>query len=141
MTTDSAHTIDIVARDLDLINALGGAAENLAIRSTAEDISAAERAALRNKAKTANEQAGALLTRGTVELFSDPPDDAVKRINEALAKTQEVLDGIQKAKKAIEFVGALVAVAGSVLTGDWKAILKSLETLAKKMDDETAKVK
>lgn len=59
----TAETLDIVARDLELINALSSAAENLAIRSTVEGISAAERAALRNKAKTANEQAGALLTR------------------------------------------------------------------------------
>ncbi|MGM9483130.1 hypothetical protein ACS5PN_18190 [Roseateles sp. NT4] len=134
MATDPDHTLDIVARDLALINALGSAAEDLAIRSTADGISAADRAALRNKAKTANEQAGALLTRGTVELFSDPPDDAVQQINDALAKTQETLESIKKAKKAIEFVGALVGVAGAVLTGDWKAILKSLDGLAKKQE-------
>ncbi|MDH0423071.1 MULTISPECIES: hypothetical protein [Delftia] len=137
----TAETLDIVARDLELINALSSAAENLAIRSTVEGISAAERAALRNKAKTANEQAGALLTRGTVEIFSDPPDDALKEINDALIKTQETLESIKKAKKAIEFVGALVGIAGAILTGDWKAILKSLDALTKKKDDETAKAK
>lgn len=140
MARDAAHTMDIVARDLQLINALASAAENLAERSTDAGISAADRAALRNRAKIANEQAGALLTRGTVELFSDPPGDAVSKINDALAKTQETLASIKKTKKAIEFVGALVGVAGAVLTGDWKAIVKSLDALTKKKEDEPAKV-
>ena len=80
------------------------------------------------------------MTRGTVELFSDPPGDAISRINDALAKTQETLANIKKTKKAIEFVGALIGVAGAVLTGDWKAILKSLNTLTKKKEVETANV-
>ncbi|WON88370.1 hypothetical protein [Delftia sp. UGAL515B_04] len=58
-----------------------------------------------------------------------------------MIKTQETLESIKKAKKAIEFVGALVGIAGAILTGDWKAILKSLDALTKKKDDETAKAK
>ena len=139
MTTDADQTLDIVSRDLQLINALASAAENLANRSTADSVPAAERAALRNKAKSANEQAGALLARGTVELFGKPPAGAVKTINDALAKTQGTLEGIKKTKKAIEFVGALVGVAGAVLAGDWSAVLKSLVALTKKTDDAAAK--
>jgi hypothetical protein len=132
MGTDSDITLDVVARDLALINALGSAAEDLATRSRADDLPQSVRAALRNQAKMANEQAGTLLTRGTLELFGEPPDDAVKQINDALDQMQQTLAGIAKAKKAIEFVAALVGVAGAVLAGDWKGVVKSLESLAKK---------
>lgn len=129
MATDPNPNFSIVTRDLALINALGSSAEDLAIRSGADGVSADDRAALRNQAKTANEQAGALLVRVTVELFKDPPKDAVQQINDAISSTQGKLKKIKKAKKAIEFVGKLVGVAVSVASGDWKAISKSLDTL------------
>jgi hypothetical protein len=81
----------------------------------------------------ANEQAGTLLTRGTVELFNAPPSDAAKQINDAIAGVQEALAKIRKIKLALEFVGALVGVASALLAGDWKAVAKSVEVVVKKV--------
>lgn len=135
MATAFDETLKIVTRDLVLLNALSSAAADLAERSTAEGLSQPTRAALRNQAKSANEQAGALLTRATVELFNDPPTDATTKINDAIVETETTLANIAKAKKAIEFVSALLGVASAVLSGDWKGVLKALEALAKKKVD------
>jgi hypothetical protein len=132
MATTSSDTLEVETRQLALLDALGSAAENLAERSKSPNLDASERAALRNQAKLANEQAGTLLARGTVELFNTPPGDAAKKIDDAIAGTQKTLAKIQKIKQAIEFVGSLVGLAGAVLAGDWKAVLKSLDAVAKK---------
>jgi hypothetical protein len=128
----TAETLELVSTDLTLLGALAGAAEDLAKRSMDGNLDAAERAALRNAAKLANEQAGVVLARGTVVLFNQPPSDAAKQIEKAVAKTQQTLAKIEKAKKAIEFVGSIVGVAIAVLSGDWKGVLKSLESLGEK---------
>jgi hypothetical protein len=133
MATTSADTLEIQTRQLALLTALAGAAEDLSERSKGEELSAAERAALRNQSKLANEQAGTLLTRGTVELFNAPPSDAAKQINDAIAGVQEALAKIRKIKLALEFVGALVGVASALLAGDWKAVAKSVEVVVKKV--------
>jgi hypothetical protein len=133
MATTSADTLEIQTRQLDLLTALAGAAEDLSERSKGEELSAAERAALRNQSKLANEQAGTLLTRGTVELFNAPPGDAAKQINDAIVGVQEALEKIRKIKLALEFVGALIGVAGALLAGDWKGVAKSVGVLAKKV--------
>jgi hypothetical protein len=133
MATTAADTLEIQTRQLALLTALASAAEDLSERSKGDELTAAERAALRNQSKLANEQAGTLLTRGTVELFNTPPNDAATQINDAIAGVQATLDKIKKIKQAVEFVGAMVGVASALLVGDWRAVAKSVEALAKKV--------
>lgn len=132
MATTVSETLKIASKQLALLDSLVGAAANLAERSKDPNLDQAERAALRNQAKLANEQAGILLARGTLVLFNGPPSDAAKQIADAIGKTQQTLAKIQKAKKAVEFVSALVGIAVTVLAGDWKGVLKSVDSLAKK---------
>jgi hypothetical protein len=126
-------TLEIQTRQLALLTALASAAEDLSERSKGDELTATERAALRNQSKLANEQAGTLLTRGTVELFNTPPSDAAKQINDAIAGVEGALEKIQKIKLAVDFVGALIGVASAVLAGDWKGVAKSVGVLAKKV--------
>ncbi|MFM2053418.1 MAG: hypothetical protein RL456_1455 [Pseudomonadota bacterium] len=132
MATQADETLEIVARDLVILRALGEAAEDLANRARADGVSQPVRAALRNQARRANEQAGNLLARGTVDLFNRPPGDAAQQLDQAIAATRGTLERIAKAKQAIEFVGALVGVAGALTGGDWKAVLRQLAALSKK---------
>src|SRR5262245_46773838 len=127
MATTASDTLELASTELTLLDSLANAAANLAERSRNPDLSQPDRAALRNQAKLANEQAGILLARGTVVLFNGPPSDAAKQIAEAIGKTQETLANIQRVRKAIEFVTSIVGVAVSLLAGDWKGVLKAVD--------------
>jgi len=122
MVRQLAAASEVVTRQMDLLASLGDAAQNLAERAKNLNIDAPERAALRNQARCANEAAGALLARGAIELFNQPPGDAAKKINDAVAKTTITLKRIKETGNAIAFVGALIGVAAAVLTGDWFAV-------------------
>src|SRR6187431_3031488 len=95
MATTTSQTQELASKDLALLDALAGAAADLAARSKDPDLSQSDRVALRNQAKLANEQAGILLARGTITLFSDPPSDAATQIADAISKTEETLAKIQ----------------------------------------------
>ena len=97
MATQADETLEIVARDLVILRALGEAAEDLANRARADGVSQPVRAALRNQARRANEQAGNLLARGTVDLFNRPPGDAAQQLDQAIAATRGTLERIAKA--------------------------------------------
>jgi hypothetical protein len=134
MAKKTPATIEIVSRELVLLDALASSAEDLANRSKSEGVTPEARVALRNQAKLANEQAAALLARGTMNLFNDPPSDAAKQINDAIAATQGTLARITEIKKAIKFVTSLVGVATAALAGDWAGVVKSLVSLTKKTE-------
>lgn len=138
MPTPTDETLELATQPLRLLNALASAAEDLAGRARDPALKAAERAALRNQAKLANEQAGMLLARGAVVLFNGPPGDAARQIDEAIAGTQQALEKIRRIRKALEFVTTLVGVAGALLAGDWKGVARSLEAVRKKLADAKA---
>lgn len=126
-----SQPVALVTADLALIFALADAAKQMAERAS-QDSDPNVRAALRNQAKVANEQAGLLLARGAVTLFNGVPADALAQIAEAVDGVSEAIASIQKAKKAISFVTSLVGVAGAVLLGDWAGVVKAITALAAK---------
>ncbi|CAN5436180.1 hypothetical protein BH11PSE9_BH11PSE9_05720 [soil metagenome] len=126
-----SQPVDLVTADLALIFSLADAAKQMAERASQEN-DPNVRAALRNQAKVANEQAGLLLARGAVTLFNGVPADAAAQIAEAVDGVSEVIASIQKAKKAISFVTSLVGVAGAVLLGDWAGVAKAITALTAK---------
>ena len=126
-----SEPVDLVTADLALIFALADAAKQMAERASQEN-DPNVRAALRNQAKVANEQAGLLIARGAVTLFNGVPADALAQIAEAVDGVSEAIASIQKAKKAISFVTSLVGVAGAVLLGDWAGVVKAITALAAK---------
>ena len=130
---DAPRTVEIVTADLVLLSALADAASQMAQRASQEP-DPERRAALRNQAKVANEQAGALLARGAITLFNDVPADAVQQISAAMQGVSEAIARIQQAKKAIAFVTSLVGVAGAVLLGDWVGVAKGLAALGAKKE-------
>jgi hypothetical protein len=137
MVGQASAISELVTRRLELLDALGEAAQDLAERSKNPDLKPAERAALRNQARCANDAAGALLSRGAIDLFNKPPSDAAKKINDAITTTQSTLKDIEEVGKAIAFVGALVGLAAAILTGNWIAVGKGLSDLvstAKNLD-------
>ena len=123
-----SEPVDLVTADLALIFALADAAKQMAERASQEN-DPNVRAALRNQAKVANEQAGLLIARGAVTLFNGVPADAAAQIAEAVDGVSEAIASIQKAKKAISFVTSLVGVAGAVLLGDWVGVTKAITAL------------
>lgn len=135
MDNDEDVCLDVQTRQLQLIIELSMTARDLADRSKVDGLELAERIALRNRAKLANEHAGALLARGSIDLFNQPPDDAVERINRAINGTNDALRRIERVRGALSLAASLIGVAAAVLTGDWQAIVKSVSALEKKKGD------
>lgn len=123
--------VELVTADLVLLGALADAAKQMAERASVET-DPDQRAALRNQAKVANEQAGALLARGAITLFNGVPGDAAKQIADAMDGVSEAIARIEKAKKAIALVTSLVNVAGAILLGDWAGVVKAIAALTDK---------
>lgn len=136
-TATAPQTVDMATADMALLGALADAAKQMAERASQEK-DAAQRAALRNQAKVANEQAGTLLARGAVTLFNSVPDDAAEKIAGCVQGVSEAIAQIQKAKKAIALVTSLVGVAGAVLLGDWGGVAKAIIALTAKKNAAVA---